>query len=195
MYTLIGLTKTRTFRVKWALEELGLPYTQLQAAPRSEEAIEYNPSGKVPALIADGATLTDSTAIITFLADKHNGLTLKAGSLGRARQDGFTHMILDEFDSVLWTAARHSFILPEEKRVPEVKESLKWEFARSETTLVAQMGDGPFLMGDEFTIADIILAHCLDWAIGAKFGISQSRLKDYLSNVHTRPAYKTARAD
>ncbi|RLJ51915.1 glutathione S-transferase [Litoreibacter meonggei] len=195
MYTLIGLTKTRTFRVKWALEELGLPYTQRQAPPRSDEAMEHNPSGKVPALIVDGATLTDSTAIITYLADKHSGITCKAGTLGRARQDGFTHLILDELDAVLWTAARHSFILPEEKRVPEVKESLKWEFARSEAVLVAQMGDGPFLMGEEFTIADIVLTHCLDWAIGAKFGISQSRLREYLKTVHARPAYIAARAD
>ncbi|SFR36275.1 glutathione S-transferase family protein [Litoreibacter janthinus] len=195
MYTLIGLTQTRTLRVKWALEELGLPYTQLPAAPRSDEVKEHNPSGKVPALIVDGAVLTDSVAIMTYLADKHNGLTLKAGTLGRARQDGFTHMILDEFDGALWTAARHSFVLPEEKRVPEVKEALKWEFARSQAALVAQMGDGPFLMGEEFTIADILLAHCLDWAIGAKFGISEPRLKEYLKTMHERPAYKAARAD
>ena len=195
MYTLIGLTQTRAMRVKWALEELGLPYTQLPAAPRSDEANEHHPSGKVPALVVDGATLTDSVAIITYLADKHNGLTFKAGTLGRARQDGFTHMILDELDAVLWTAARHGFVLPEDKRVPEVKASLKWEFARSEEVLVSQMGDGPYLMGEEFTIADILLAHCLDWAIGAKFGISQPRLKSYLNTLHERPAYKAARAD
>jgi len=195
MYTLIGVTPTRTLRVKWALEELGLPYTQLPATPHSDEANEHHPSGKVPALIVDGATLTDSVAIITYLADKHNGLTFKAGTLGRARQDGFTHMILDEFDSVIWTAARHSFVLPEDKRVPDVKPSLKWELARSEAILVGQMGDGPFLMGQEFTIADILLGHCLDWAIAAKFGITQPRLKEYLSTLHARPAYKTARAD
>lgn len=195
MYTLIGLTQTRAFRVKWALEELGLPYTQVPAAPRSDEAKEHNPSGKVPALVVDGAVLTDSTAIITYLADKHDGLTFKAGTLGRARQDGFTHLILDEFDAILWTAARHSFVLPEDKRVSDVKPSLKWEFTRSEDMLVSQMGDGPYLMGEEFTIADILLGHCLDWATGAKFGPEQPRLKDYLANLHERPAYKAARAD
>jgi glutathione S-transferase len=195
MYTLIGLTQTRALRVKWTLEELGLPYMQIPAKPQSDVAKEHNPSGKVPALIVDGAALTDSVAIITYLADKHNGLTLKAGTLGRARQDGFTHFVLDELDAILWTAARHSFVLPDDKRVPEVKTSLKWEFERSEALLVSQMGDGPFLMGAEFTIADILLGHCLDWAIGAKFGISQRRLKEYLITLHARPAYKAARAD
>ncbi|EPX77799.1 Glutathione S-transferase [Litoreibacter arenae DSM 19593] len=177
------------------MEELGQPYTQIQAAPRSDEAREYNPSGKVPALVDDGATLTDSTAIITYLADKHGSLTHKAGTLGRARQDGFTHMVLDEFDAILWTAARHSFVLPEEMRVADIKPSLKWEFANSEATLVAQMGDGPYLMGETFTIADIVLGHCLGWAVGAKFALSQPRLTDYLARLRERPAYKAARAD
>ncbi|MEP3344946.1 MAG: glutathione S-transferase family protein [Litoreibacter sp.] len=195
MYTLIGANQTRAMRVKWALIELGLPFTQIAASPRSEDATAHNPSGKVPSLVDDGATLTDSVAIMTYLADKHNGLTFKAGTLGRARQDGFTHFILDEMDAVIWTAARHSFVLPEDKRVPEIKPSLKWEFARSQATLVAQMGDGPFLMGEEFTIADILLGHCLDWALAAKFDISEPRLEEYLANLHARPAYKEARSD
>ena len=195
MYTLIGANQTRALRVKWALEELGVPYTQLPAAPRSAEAREHAPSGKVPVLIVDGATLTDSTAIITYLADHHNALTLKAGTLGRARQDGFTNMVLDEFDAALWTAARHSFVLPEDKRVPDVKPSLRWEFARSEELLVSQMGDGPFLMGAEFTIADIVLCHCLDWAVKAGFGVSQPRLAEYHAAMRARPAYIAARAE
>lgn len=195
MYTLIGVNQTRAFRVKWALEELGLTYTQVPATPHSPEMYEHNPTGKVPALLDDGATLTDSVAIVTYLADKHGGLTFKAGTLGRARQDGFTHMILDEFDSALWTAARHTFVLPKDKRIPEIKETLKWEFARSQAALVAQMGDGPFLMGEDLTLPDIFLGHCLDWANAAKFEISEPRLVDYLATLHTRPAYIAARTD
>ena len=60
--------------------------------------------------------------------------------MARARQDSVVHMLLDEFDAVLWTSARHSFILPEERRLPEIKDSLKWEFATSV--------DGVFAAGD-----------------------------------------------
>lgn len=194
-YTLIGTTMSRAFRVRWALEEIGVPYEHVQAMPRSPEALEHNPTGKVPALIDDGAVLTDSTAIITYLADKHDALTFKAGTLGRARQDGFTNLILDEFDACLWTASKHSFIFPKEQRVPEIKPALKLEFAHAEASLVKQMGDGPFLMGNKLTIADIILGHCLGWAITAKFGISEPRLSDYLNAVKQRPAYIAARAD
>lgn len=195
MYTLIGTTMSRAFRVRWALEEIGAPYTLIDAKPRSPEILELNPTGKIPALVDDGAVLTDSTAIMTYLADKHNALTFPAGSLGRARQDGFTQLVLDEFDACLWAAARHGFILPEDKRVADLKPTLKWEFARSEASLVAQMGDGPFLMGDRLTIADILLGHCLGWAITAKFGITEQRLSEYLNTLRQRPAYKAARAE
>ena len=103
-----------------------------------------SPTGKVPVLIADHVPITDSTAILTFLADRHGQLTHPAGSLDRARQDSLTQFLLDEFDSALWVAARHSFILPEALRMPGIKTSLHWEFERSQTTLVQRMGEGDF---------------------------------------------------
>jgi glutathione S-transferase len=109
--------------------------------------VGFNPAGKVPVLIDDGVPVTDSTAILTYLADKHGALTHPAGTLDRARQDSLTQFLLDEFDAALWMAARHSFILPEELRLSAIKNSLKWEVARSQKTLVHRMGEGPFLMG------------------------------------------------
>jgi glutathione S-transferase len=114
MYTVIGKPMTRAFRVIWTLEELGQPYDLNTAAPHSPDIVAVNPSGKVPALVEDGEVITDSTAIITYLADKHGALTAPAGTMARAKQDAVTHQILDEIDAVLWTAARHSFALPEE---------------------------------------------------------------------------------
>jgi len=178
----------------WMLEELGVPFTHVPAAPRSDDVRALNTSGKVPVLVVDGVPISDSTAIIQFLADKHAALTFAAGTLDRARQDSLTHFLLDEFDAVLWTAARHSFILPEDQRVPAVKDSLKWEFARSQAALVARMGPGPFLMGDTMTVPDILLAHCLIWAKGAKFPVTEPVLDDYLDRLRARPAFVRAMA-
>ncbi len=71
MYTVIGTVRTRAARVLWMLEELGLPYTHVAAGPRSDGVTPFNPAGKVPVLIADHVPITDSTAILTFLADRH----------------------------------------------------------------------------------------------------------------------------
>ncbi|MGA9436501.1 MAG: glutathione S-transferase, partial [Roseobacter sp.] len=147
MYKVIGATKSRAFRVMWALEEMGEPYEHIPAAPRSDEAKTYNPSGKIPALVDGDEVLTDSMAILTYLADKHGKLTAPAGTPARARQDAMTFWLIDEFDAILWAAAKHSFILPEEKRGAAVKDVLKEEFSASAAQLATRL-DGPFLAGD-----------------------------------------------
>jgi glutathione S-transferase len=148
-YKVIGAVRSRTMRVLWMLEEIGVPYEHVAAAPRSEEVTRFNPAGKVPVLIADGVPITDSVAIMTFLGDRHNALTHAPGTLERARQDSLTQAIVDEFDATLWMAARHSFVLPEDMRIPEIKDSLRWEFERAQDSFFPRMAeDGPYLMGD-----------------------------------------------
>ena len=161
MYTVIGPQKSRAMRVLWMLEELGEPYEHIPAPPRSEEAVRYNPSGKVPALLDGEAVLTDSMAIVTYLADKHGRLTAPAGTVARARQDALTFWLIDEMDAILWAAAKHSFVLPDDLRMPAVKESLKPEFSASAEKLSAML-DGPFLMGDSISIPDILACHCIN---------------------------------
>lgn len=190
MYRVIGSATTRAARVLWMLEELGQAYEHIPEPPQSATALAHNPSGKVPILIVEGANLTDSTAIIQFLADRHGGMTQTAGTIARAQQDGITQKILDEIDSAIWMAARHSFILPEERRLPAIKDSLKWEFDRSQISLSKRLEDRPFLMGSEMTVPDIILSHCLIWARAAKFPPPPSCLAIYLENMTNRPAYR-----
>lgn len=194
MYTVIGTVKSRAARVLWMLEELEVPFDHVSAPPRSAGVTEFNPAGKVPVLIEDGTPITDSTAIIQYLADKHGKLTHPAGTLDRARQDSLTQFLLDEFDANLWMAARHSFVLPEELRHAAIKNTLRWEFERSQRTLMQRMGEGPFLMGEVMTVPDIILTHCGNWALSARFPIVEHRLTDYLTRMRKRAAYQRAMA-
>ena len=193
MYTVIGGTKTRAFRVMWMLEELGQPYDLNPAAPRSDEARKYNPSGKIPALVDGDEVLTDSVAIMTYLADKHGALTAPAGTPARARQDAMTFWLIDEFDAVLWAAAKHSFVLPEEARVPAIKDSLKAEFERAASTLSDRL-EGPFLMGDQITLPDLLAVHCINWSIGAKFPRVDDKLNLWAKSLRERPAFLAAMA-
>lgn len=193
MYRVIGTPMSRSFRVLWALEELGQPYELTPALPQSPEIREVNTNGKVPAMIADGEVITDSTAILTYLADKHGGLTAPAGTMARAHQDAMTQRFLDELDSVLWTAAKHSFVLPKEQRVPEVKPSLKWEFNRN-LDRIEGLIKGPYVMGEEFTLADIVLTHCLNWAYGAKFPVENQAMLAYGKSMRARPAHQRVAA-
>lgn len=191
-YTVIGPVRTRTLRVLWLLEEMGLPYTHLSAAPHSPDVKTQNPAGKVPVLLVDGAALSDSTAILTFLGDRHNAFTLPAGTLGRARQDGLIQRVLDELEATVWAAARHKFVLPESMRQPAVIPAMQAEFARNQAIFADHMGEGPFLMGAEMTIADIILAHTLLWAQLSRFPELDPRLVAYLDRMRARPALTRA---
>lgn len=191
MYEVIGAIPSRATRVIWLLEELGQQYTHTKVKPHTELVSKLNPSGKIPLLKDGDDVLSDSTAIMTYLADKHGGMTFPAGTIQRAFQDGLTNQILDEVDSILWVAMRHAMILPEEHRVPDVKHSLRWEFSRNIKRL-AERFEGPFLMGERMTIPDIIFTHCLNWAYSAKFPVEHENLLTYGKAMRAREAYRRA---
>ena len=190
MIEVIGNMRSRAFRVLWMLEELGEPYVHRSASPHSAEVLKWNPAGKIPVLVEDGVAITDSTAILEYLADKRGRFSSPSGTLERAKQDSWTNFLLDEFDACLWAAARHSFILPPERRVPDLKATLKWEFARSLKSLASRMGEGPFLTGDQMTVPDFILAHCGLWARVAKFDIDEPKVAERIERLQSRPAYR-----
>ena len=193
MYEVFGSIASRAFRVLWALEELGVPYTLIHAKPHDPVLTAIYPAGKVPALKVDDQIITDSTAIMTYLADKHGALIAPAGTIERAQQDAITHAVIDEIDAVLWAGARHSFVLPEERRVPDVKPSLKWEFDRNIHRLADRITT-PFAAGETFTITDILLTHCLNWAVGAKFEHTSDKMTAYAKEMRARDAFKRVRA-
>ena len=189
MYKVLGIAQSRTFRVLWMLEEIGECYEHISAKPGSSEIIKFNGSGKVPVLLAGKDVLTDSSAIVSYLGDKHKKLSFQSGSIERAYQDSMVFRIIDEVDMILWLAARHSFILPEERRVNAIKPSLKWEFERNIDRIMSEK-ESKFLMGDEFMLPDIILAHCGSWARSAKFPLENRRFNDYINFCYDRPAVR-----
>ena len=191
MYKIIGFPRTRTMRVMWLLEELGEAYEIEPALPQSETARAFNPSGKVPALLDGDAVLTESVAICTYLADKHGKFTFPAGTLDRARQDSVTQFTVDVLEGALWTTSKNSYILPEELRVPAIIDNCRMEFSRGLDLLAAKIGDGPYAMGESFTIADIILGHCSGWAVSVKFDMPKDGpLHDYFKRLRDRPAFQ-----
>ena len=192
-YTLLGTAKTRAFRPLWLLEELDVDYEHQPVGPRSDEVRRASPLGKVPVLLADDQAIPDSAAILQFLADRHGAFTFAAGTVERAKQDAWTFRILDELDALLWMAARHSFILPEPARVPEIKDSLKSEFAENLSRITDEI-TGPYLLGETMTVPDILLCHCGGWARAAKFPDPPEAFKDYTRTLRAREAYKRASA-
>ncbi len=190
-YTLYGAVRSRALRVRWMLEELGVDYTHVPAGPRSEDVRKVSPLGKIPVLLDGEAVVRDSTAILTYLADKHGQFTAQAGTLPRAQQDAWTFRVLDEIEGPLWTASRHSHILPEEERVSDIVAACHADYARSLDGILSEMS-GPYLAGEDMTVPDIILAHCGGWAKSAGFPEAGPKFATYLEEMRSRPAFKAA---
>ena len=192
MYKLIGTPKTRSFRVVWMFEELGVDYEIIDVGPRTEEVMQHNPSGKIPALLVGDQVIIDSSAIIQYLADVHGKFTYEVGTIERARQDSFLHFANDELDATCWVAAKHTFVLPKHLRIPEVIEACKWDWERAMVAFAQRLGNNEYVMGDKFTVPDIVFAHVAGWAKGSGFNWPDNKVGEYFHRLRSRPAFKKA---
>lgn len=192
MYEVMGVARNRTFRVLWMLEELGEPYTFTELMPRTDECCAVNPSGKVPILKTDAGNITDSVAILTYLADKHSQLTAPAGTFERARQDAMTLFAVDEIEGALWSISQHKFVLPKEMRIAEMRAVGEHVLTRGLSSLEARLTENgsarAFASGASFSVPDIILGHCAMWMGAIKFEPPTGVVGDYFARVLDRPA-------
>ena len=195
MYKVIGSPKTRAIRVIWMLNELAEPFEVDPIAPRDTKLAAINPSLKVPILQDGSDYIIDSTAICQYLADKHGKFTHKAGTIARGQQDSFTQFAVDDVESCLWIAAKHTFALPEEYRVPDVKRACHFDFGRAMKSLGERLGTRAYVMGDVFTVPDLLLGHCAGWAESMDWRIPEGNLTAYVARIRARPAFtKTMKA-
>lgn len=188
MYTVIGTPKTRAIRVIWMLEELGQPYSIDPVPPRDTKLTAVNPSGKVPVLKVGDDHVIDSVAILQYLADKHGALTHSAGTIPRAHQDSWTQFAVDDVESPIWTAAKHTFVLPKELRCEDAKKSAKYDFDRAMTTFSQRLGDKSYVMGDTATVPDLLLAHSCGWAKTMGWSIPEGNVSAHSARTLSRPA-------
>ncbi len=197
-YKLYGYAGTRSIRVSWLFEELGLEYEFIKAMPQSEEIKRVNPAGKIPTLLIDGEPISDSAAICLYLCDVHpqKALSAPCGTIERAKIDSWLHFAQSELEPPLWINRKHNPASPlpliPRELMQDMKKWADFEFDKSLKTLLDRMGDNPFAMGDEFSIVDIFLTQIGLWAKFDGFDIPK-RYDEYIKRCWSRPAVKRAR--
>ncbi|WP_020674924.1 glutathione S-transferase family protein [Geopsychrobacter electrodiphilus] len=201
MITLYGMPHTRSFRVLWALEEIGAEYEyQLvnlgKGDAKTPEFLALNPSGKLPVLKVDDLVLTESAAICSYLADAHPDKQLipSVGTADRALYNQWCFFVLSELEQPLWTMGKHKFALPKEYRVREVQKTAGFEFMRAIRVLEKGILGRNFMVGEYFTMADLLVVHTLNWAQSLKIDHGSKLLDQYLDRVRQRPAWSRALA-
>lgn len=191
MYHLYGSPKSRAARVMWMLEELGADYEVLPHMSHTPEVLAVNPGGKIPVLVDGDAVVTDSVAILMYLADKHGALTFPVGSPERTEMTAMLLFATDELEGPLWTCAKHSFLLPEDMRALDaVTPACRWEFERALKTLAARLGSREFAVGGAFSIADILLGHIGGWAKANRFPAPEGDVDAYMTRIRARPGWQ-----
>ncbi|MCG9697743.1 glutathione S-transferase family protein [Shewanella sp. Isolate11] len=198
MVTLYGTPKSRALRVSWLLEELAIDWqfnfiNFSKGDNRSESFLALNPSGKIPVITDDDLLMTESAAICSYLAERYGqGKFLpEAGTHVSAQHHQWISFIITELEQPLWTMGKHRFALPEAQRQEVMLSVAQWEFDKAAALAEAMLPDSPFVLGDEISVADILLAHTLIWATMFKQSLPP-KLTAYRDRLQARPALAQA---
>lgn len=191
---------SRSTRVVWLCEELGIPYRLetielFSAAMKTPEYLSVNPLGKVPAIDDGGFVLWETSAILQYLDAKYGG-----GQLMPPRDTQAGAMAIQWLDYaespltvIMGEIAAHGGALPEAQRIPALVERGK-DVAEELVGVVEQgLGDQQWILGDRFSAADITLVFALFIADHLGYVTADTpRLRAYLDRAMARPAFQRA---
>lgn len=193
--------KTRAWRPRWMLEELGVPYelARLDASKgetRSPEHLARQPLGHVPALEDGEVRMFESAAICLYLAEKYpeKGLVPPAATPGRAATYQWLFYAMTELEPPC-SALSAERKKPEGERSSAAVEGARARFRKAAAALEPVLARGPFLLGADLTVADVVVGAVLAWgrSYGALEGLRAAEA--YLDRLKERPAWKRALAD
>lgn len=194
-----GVARTRAFRALWIAEELGLDYQHVpieigEAGARKPEFLALNPNGRLP-LIADADfVLSESLAITLYLAKKYSpGVLYPAGLEAEARTWQWSFWALAEVDRGVNIWSLHALRLPPGERDAALRDEALHVLAAPFKVLDAAVSESPYLLGPQFTIADLNAAAVISRAIDMELS-DWPHLKDWLSRCLDRPAARKALA-
>jgi glutathione S-transferase len=212
MITVHHLEHSRSQRVLWLLEELGLPYeiklykrdAKTSLAP--PELRQVHPLGKSPVIDDDGRVVAESGAIIEYLVERHGGGSLvpPPGSDERLRYTYWLHfaegsamppLLLTLIFGKIKSAPMPFFVKPIARGIAAkvmggfVEPNLKSQLDFME----AELKKNTWFAGDEFSAADVQMSFPLE-AAAQRAGLDDSRpkLMAWLKRIHARPAYRRA---
>jgi glutathione S-transferase len=190
---LYEFSPTRSIRVRWTLQELGVDFEAITinlaaGDHRRPEFLQLNSAGKIPVLVDDGFILTESVAIVIYLAEKYINKGLIPTDLQlRSQVHRWLSFAATELEQPLWRIARHTGIYPEPLRLPADISLARQDFQNMASVMEEHMQERQFLVGDTVTIADLVSAYTLDWANEVQLLNDFPHLLKYMERMYDRP--------
>ncbi len=194
-----GAPRSRTFRVLWAAEELGLAYENIPVdfgdGSKKPEFLAVNPNGRIPAIDDDGFLLFESLAITMYLSRKHaSGKLYPTGAQEEGRLWQWSLWGATEIETPLIQYVSNTKVLPAEKRDAKVAAEAEAKLPRPMAVLDAHLATRKHLLGGDFTVADLNIASLLYSAWYNKAGLERwPQVAAYAERALTRTAAVKAR--
>lgn len=208
------LNNSRSQRVLWLLEELGLEYTikRYQRDPKTmlapPELLDVHPLGKSPVIVDGDITVAESGAIVEYLLDQYGSSSALRPVIGSDERRRFTYwlhyaegsampplllkLVFDRIEST----PMPFFVKPIAHAICQKAKSsfIMPQVDRHLDFMESRLADSPWFAGLQFTAADIQLSFPLE-AAAARGGLTKAtrpKLTDFLRRIHERPAYQRA---
>ena len=193
--TLYHCPGTRSQRVRWALEELGLDYRlePIDLYHGQGDSPEYraiNPLGQLPALRIGERVILESGAIVHWLADHFvpGALAPSIDSPLRAEFEQWMFFAVTNLEGPAWEIVLHREILPEQTAVREIIPFAEGRLEQVLDRLATHLRERDYLLGRQFSAADILAGYILMWF--PRQIAARPSLKAYLKRLKARPAYR-----
>jgi glutathione S-transferase len=189
MLTLFHAPWSRSSRLVWLLEELGadcrIEYCDIRRMDGTGAADPKNPhpDGKVPALLHNGALITESAAVALYLTGLHSeaGLGFSPDAPQRGPLLTWMFWATGELEPALWSKISGGV---------DADPYARSRYDAAVTRLLEALWEGPWLMGDRFTVADVLIGGAVAWA---REHLPESPLLDaYIARLAARPAHARA---
>jgi glutathione S-transferase len=187
----------RAFRVRWALEEAGLPYNvrlvSLGPEQKSPEHLARQPFGQAPAIEDDGLVLHESGAIALYIAEKSEALMPK-DRIGRERATAWVFSALNSIETAVQELGSIVFFHQDaawaKERRPQVEQFVRLRLGQ----LAEALGDKDYLEG-RFTVGDLMMSDVLRIIDNTGIVDEFPTLKAYKNRCQSRPAFQRAMHD
>lgn len=193
--TLYHIAPSRSSVVLWMLEEIGAPYdvhvlAMSKGENRQPAYLSINPMGKVPALRHRDAVITEAAACCCYLADAFPAAGLNV-PIGDPRRGPYLKWLFFAPGSLEPAVLDRAY-----KRAAEAPRSaLSYgDFDTTMDVLARAVTPGPFLMGDKFTAADVVVGSTIRWSTVFRLIPERKEFADYMARFTGRPAAKRAEA-
>ena len=188
---------TRSIRIYWLLEELGLPYelSIVKFTPGKTPFAQATPYGKVPAIEDGDVVMIESGAILEYILEKY-GQGRLARAPGTAARPAFLQWVYFSEATVLppvGDIVRHTLFKPEPERIPAVVEDARGRLGATFAVVEKALDGKPHLLGTDFSAADIMMGVTLH--IARRLNSLEDRFKNlhaYLGRLESRPAFRKA---